>query len=98
MEEGKCLFDYSPELLIRNKDIVLMRLRKLEIELMKKEADILLNTDFKAEGLTNEKQRTAYVNSKTVELKEAIKAHKHSLEIVNDLLKLRLKELEVGTE
>ena len=56
------------------------------------EADILLNTDFKAEGLTNEKQRTAYVNSKTVELKEAIKTHKHSLEIVNDLLKLRLQE------
>ena len=98
MKEENCLFNYSPELLIRNKDIVLMRLRKLEIELMKKEADILLNTDFKAEGLTNEKQRTAYVNSKTVELKEAIKAHKHSLEIVNDLLKLRLKELEVETE
>ena len=92
MTDKKCLFDYGPELLIRNKDIVLLRLTQLEIDLMKKEADILLNTDFKAEGLTNEKQRTAYVNSKTVELKEAIKAHKHSLEIVNDLLKLRLQE------
>lgn len=98
MKEENCLFNYSPELLIRNKDIVLLRLRKLEIQLLKKEADILLNTDFKAEGLTNEKQRTAYVNQKTVELKEAIKAHKHSLEIVNDLLKLRLKEMEVKTE
>ena len=90
--EAKCLFNYNAEQLIRNKDIVLLRLRQLEIKLMKKEADILLNTDFKAEGLTNEKQRTAYVNSKTIELKEAIKAHKHSLEIVNDLLKLRLQE------
>ena len=90
--EPKCLFTYNAEQLIRNKDIVLLRLNQLEIKLMKKEADILLNTDFKAEGLTNEKQRTAYVNSKTVELKEAIKAHKHSLEIVNDLLKLRLQE------
>ena len=90
--EAKCLFNYNAEELIRNKDIVLLRLRQLEIKLMKKEADILLNTDFKAEGLTNEKQRTAYVNSKTIELKEAIKAHKHSLEIVNDLLKLRLQE------
>ena len=94
MTDKKCLFDYGPELLIRNKDIVLLRLTQLEIDLMKKEADILLNTDFKAKGLTNEKQRTAYVNSKTVELKEAIKAHKHSLDIVNDLLKLRLLEVK----
>ena len=91
-KEPKCLFTYKAEELIRNKDLVLFRLNQLEIELLKKEADILLNTDFKAEGLTNEKQRTAYVNSKTVELKEAIKAHKHSLEIVNDLLKLRLQD------
>ena len=94
MTEPKCLFTYKAEELIRNKDLVLFRLNQLEIELLKKEADILLNTDFKAEGLTNEKQRTAYVNSKTVELKEAIKAHKHSLEIVNDLLKLRLLEVK----
>ena len=93
-KEPKCLFTYKAEELIRNKDLVLFRLNQLEIELLKKEADILLNTDFKAEGLTNEKQRTAYVNSKTVELKEAIKAHKHSLEIVNDLLKLRLMEVK----
>lgn len=93
-EEKKCLFNYNAELLIRNKDIVLLRLRELEIQLLKKEADILLNTDFKAEGLTNEKQRTAYVNQKTIDLKEAIKAHKHSLEIVNDLLKLRLLEVK----
>ena len=73
---------------------ILLRLRELEIQLLKKEADILLNTDFKAEGLTNEKQRTAYVNQKTIDLKEAIKAHKHSLEIVNDLLKLRLLEVK----
>ena len=91
-KEPKCLFTYKAEELIRNKDLVLFRLNQLEIELLKKEADILLNTDFKAEGCTNEKQRTAYVNSKTVELKEAIKTHKHSLEIVNDLLKLRLQE------
>ena len=91
-KEPKCLFTYKAEQLIRNKDLVLFRLNQLEIELLKKEADILLNTDFKAEGLTNEKQRTAYVNNQVIDLKEAIKAHKHSLEIVNDLLKLRLQE------
>ena len=92
MTEQKCLFNYNAEQLIRNKDIVLLRLRQLEIDLLKKEADILLNTDFKEKGCTNEKQRTAYVNTQTIDLKESIKAHKHSLEIVNDLLKLRLQE------
>ena len=48
--EPKCLFTYNAEELIRNKDIVLLRLRQLEIQLMKKEADILLNTDFKEKG------------------------------------------------
>lgn len=90
----KCLFDYNAEELIRNKDIVLMRLRELEISLMKKESEILLTTDFKELKLTNEKQRTAYVNKQTVDLKEAIKAHKHSLTIVDDLLKLRLMEVK----
>jgi hypothetical protein len=86
----KCLFNCDAEELIRNKDIVLFRLRELEVELIKKESEILLNTDFKDLGLTNEKMRQAYVNEKTINLKEAIKAHKHSLEIVNDLLKLRI--------
>ena len=92
--EPKCLFTYNAEELIRNKDIVLLRLNQLEIQLMKKEADILLNTDFKEKGCTNEKQRTAYVNTQVIDLKESIKAHKHSLEIVNDLLKLRLLEVK----
>ena len=48
-KEPKCLFTYNAEELIRNKDLVLFRLNKLEIKLLKKEADILLNTDFKAE-------------------------------------------------
>ena len=92
MSDKKCLFNYNAEELIRNKDIVLLRLRQLEIQLLKKESELLLTTDFKAEGLTNEKQRTAYVNAQVIDLKESIKAHKHSLEIVNDLLKFRMKE------
>ena len=94
----KCLFDYDAEELIRNKDMVLMRLRELEIQLMKAEAEILFNTDFKELKLTNESMRKAYINKETMHLKEAIKAHKHSLEIVNDLLKLRLTEMETNHE
>ena len=89
----KCLWDYNIEELIRNKDIVLMRLRELEIELMKKEADLWLNTDFKSKGCTTDKLRGQYVKAHTIELNEAIKAHKHSIEVVNDLLRLRMKEI-----
>ena len=59
-----------------------------------KETAILLNTDFKAEGCTNEKQRSAYVNDKLRELKEELDWLKYDLnileddvEIINDLLK-----------
>ena len=90
----KCLFDYNAEELIRNKDIVLMRLRELEIELMKKESELLLTTDFKEMKLTNESMRKAYINKECIHLKEAIKAHKHSLTIVDDLLRLRMQEVK----
>jgi len=90
----KCLYDYNAEELIRNKDIVLMRLRELEIQLLKKESELLLNTDFKSKGLTNESMRKAYINNECADLKEAIKAHKHSLTIVDDLLKLRMMEVK----
>ena len=92
----KCLFDLDAEELSRNKDIVQMRLRELEIELLKTESRLYLTTDFKAEGCTNERMRKAFVDNETIEIKEAIKAHKHSLEIVNDLLKLRMAEVKNG--
>ena len=92
----KCLFDYNAEELIRNKDIVQLRLRELEIRLLKEESRLYLTTDFKAEGCTNERMRKAFVDNETIDLKEAIKAHKHSLEIVNDLIKLRMQEVKTG--
>jgi hypothetical protein len=91
----KCLFDYDALELIKNKDIVQLRLTELEIDYKKKEAELLLTTDFKELKLTNDKMRTAYVDSQLMHLKEAIKLHKNSLNIVNDLIKLRLTELEV---
>ena len=90
----KCLFDYNAEELIRNKDIVQLRLTELEIDYKKKEAELLLTTDFKEMKLTNDKMRTAYVDSQLMDLKEAIKLHKNSLNIVNDLIKLRLLEVK----
>ena len=88
----KCLFDYNAEELIRNKDIVQLRLTELEIEYKKQEAELLLNTDFKELGLTNEKMRTAYVTNSLIDLKESIELHKNSLNIVNDLIRLRMSQ------
>ena len=90
----KCLFDYDALELIKNKDIVQLRLTKLEINYKKKEAKILLETDFKELKLTNEKMRQAYINQQLLPLKESIELHKNSLNIVNDLIKLRLQEVK----
>ena len=94
MTQNKCLFDYNAEELIRNKDTVQYRLTQLEIDYKRKEADILLNTDFKELKLTNEKMRQAYINNQLLPLKEDIELHKNSLNIVNDLLKLRIMEVK----
>jgi len=80
--------------LIKNKDIVQFRLTKLEIEYKKQEAELLLNTDFKELGLTNDKMRTAYVTNSLIDLKEDIELHKNSLNIVNDLIKIRMQEVK----
>ena len=88
----KTLFEYDILELIRNKDIVQYRLTQYEIQYTKEEAEILLNTDFKELGLTNEKMRQAYINKQLLPLKESIELHKNSLNIVNDLIKLRTKE------
>ena len=90
----KCLFDYNIMELIRNKDIVQYRLTQKEIEYKKQEAELLLNTDFKELGLTNEKMRNAYVTNALIDLKESIELHKNSLNIVNDLIKIKLMEVK----
>ena len=92
----KCLFDLSAEELIRNKDVIQFRLTELEIEYKKQEAELLLTTDFKELKLTNDKMRTAYVDNLLMDLKKDIKLHKNSLNIVNDLIKLRMQEVKTG--
>jgi hypothetical protein len=61
---------------------------------MKKENELLLNTDFKELKLTNEKMRTAYINEQCISEKNRVNGYKNSLAIINDLLKLRLIEME----
>ena len=65
-----------------------------QIDYKRKEAEILLTTDFKELKLTNEKMRQAYINKQLLPLKESIELHKNSLNIVNDLIKLRMQEVK----
>jgi len=83
----------SAEELIQNKDYCLTELTLAQNDLMKKENELLLNTDFKAEGCTNEKQRTAYITERVTTEKARVDGYKNSLTILNDLLKLRLMEM-----
>ena len=64
------------------------------------ENNVLLNTDFKSLGLTNEKQRTAFVQDasakdrfKLDQLRYEYKMEEDNLEILNDLIKLRIAEI-----
>ena len=100
-------FDYNLKELIKAKSLILSKIREIELELLKGKSDfadkeriIILTTDFKELGLTNEKMRNAYVNEKLSEAKELIDfkkleigVKKDELEIITDLI--RLNELEL---
>lgn len=80
--------------LIENKRGFLKQIeqKKAEIIALKhlmniQETALLLNTDFKAEGLTNEKQRSAYINDKLRTKREELDWLKYDLTILeNDVI------------
>lgn len=102
------LFKLGLKALIKAKSDALILLRELELELLnakhdlaEKERIILLTTDFKELGLTNEKMRNAYVNEKLHDFKVKMDVQKHriaskhdDIEVINDLIKLNELELK----
>ena len=102
-ESGKqpVLFEFGLKRLIRAKSAALIELRELELKLINakhelaiEERNLLLNTNFKELGLTNEKMRNAYVNEQLNDdnikidvLKHGITNKKDDIEIINDLIK-----------
>ena len=80
--------------LIRTKDELVLDYNEFMEEYRETEAKLLLETDFKAEGCTNEKQRTAYVNQQMATDKAVRQSYEHSIDIINDLLRLRMKEVK----
>ena len=104
----KPMFEFSPELLIRAKDMRLVELTSKNFELIQKERELknaenqlYLNTDFKELKLTNDKMRNAYVSNAVSDLrfeidqlKYEVKQQEDALTIINDLIKLRLLEVK----
>ena len=78
------------------------KLQNAEIELETVTQKLLLETDFKSLGLTNEKMRTAHIKNCTAELtqkideirKEAV-FYKSKITIINDLIETRRFELKI---
>ena len=101
-------FEMNALELIQLKNLHLDDLRSKYYDLITKEREIkngennvLLNTDFKSLGLTNEKQRTAYVQEASSkarfeldQLRYEYKQQEDIIEILNDLIKLRLQEVK----
>ena len=81
--------------LINEKAKVLTKIqnKKAEIITLKhlisiQENALLLNTDFKELGLTNEKQRSAYINDKVRPKREELDWLKYDLQILEDDLSI----------
>lgn len=103
-----CIFDFDAEQLIQLKDMRLSEVESKYYEVISRETDLKnaenslwLNTDFKEVGCTNDKMRTAYVQSHTIDLRLKLdiarfelKQHENNLKIINDLLALRMQEVK----
>ena len=92
--KGKAIYEMTALELIKNKDQLLFDYDAFMVIYREKEAKLLLETDFKELKLTNDKMRTAYINQQMSKEKDQRNAYEHSIEIVNDLLKLRLQEVK----
>lgn len=97
------LFKLAPNELIEAKLYTLQKYRVKEAQIINlkqliglKETELLLETDFKAEGCTNEKQRSAYINNKLRANKTQLDWLKYDLAkftddlaLIDDLLKYK---------
>ena len=80
--------------LIRTKDELVLDYNEFMEEYREKEAKLLLETDFKEMKLTNEKMRTAYINQEMAVEKTARQSYEHSIDVLNDLIRLRMQEVK----
>ena len=104
MTKELCLFTMNPEQIIRFKENRQLQVNTTYLKLLDKERELKnvenklwLNTDFKANGCTNDTMRRAFVSNETHKLRfdvDQLKQHESDLIIIDDLLALRMKEGE----
>ena len=92
----KEIFKMNAEDLIKTKDQLVLDYNEFMEEYREKESKLYLETDFKELKLTNEKMRNAYINTEMKVEKTVRQSYEHSIDIVNDLLRLRMKEVTNG--
>ena len=85
--------------LIRNKDKLIMDYNQFMTKYRELEAKLLIDTDFSealGKSRTNKEEREAYINREMARVIATRKSYEHSIDIVNDLLRLRMKEVTNG--
>ena len=85
--------------LIRNKDQLIMDYNQFMTKYRELEAKLLIDTDFSealGKSRTNKEEREAYINREMARVIATRKSYEHSIDIVNDLLRLRMKEVTNG--
>ena len=104
----RSLFTLSHEQLIGVKEQIQGKIESKYFELITNESELKnventlwLETDFKAQGLTNDSLRRAFVSDNTSKIRFKIDMAKYELKqlenhivIINDLIKLRLQEVK----
>ncbi len=90
----KEIFKMNALELIQTKDSLVLDYNEFMEDYREKEAKLLLETDFKELKLTNEKMRTAYINTEMATDKAVRQSYEHSIDVLNDLIRLRMQEVK----
>ena len=96
---SKSIYEMTAFDLIRNKDQLIMDYNQFMIKYRELEAKLLIDTDFSealGKSRTNKEEREAYINREMAKVIAVRKSYEHSIDIVNDLLRLRMKEVTNG--
>ncbi len=93
----KAIYTMTVLELIKNKDQTVMAYNKFMKKYRETEAKLLIDTDFSealGKSRTNKEERDAYVNREMAKEKLARAEYENSIDILNDLIRLRQKEVK----
>ena len=96
---SKSIYEMTAFDLIRNKDQLIMDYNQFMTKYRELEAKLLIDTGFSealGKSRTNKEEREAYINREMAKVIAVRKSYEYSIDIVNDLLRLRMKEVTNG--